>query len=571
MATQVIKQIYECIEINESFLLDAGAGSGKTHALMQTIEYLQCMYSNKCDKKTNILCITFTNVAKNEILDRLSNKANITVATMHDFLWGFIKQYQLELIKEVRRLIDSELDKLDQEVEKARRILAKPRKNTNIQKKQEELQKAEKLIDRYNDSKFKTVDYKNYRAINKGIISHKDILKIATEFLKKDDFCNLFFGSYSHIFIDEYQDSNEELVVQMLQSLKKYKQDSYLVMGLFGDQMQQIYSKDATGIFYSDYGFSIIPKLDNFRSCKEIVFANNALRGDGLNQVPRRNDLVLDKIEFIFNANKDTYLKGYEKININEYKRLFLSHREIAEEVGFSSISYVFNEQYGRYANEKLLKKEDALICFILDKLIRGVYYFKQNDFSLMLEKLKSSILTQDNLGVIKKNIESLIDKNPQLSEVASELLNLDVFSEKEYSEIRKNYVNNNKLDFLKNLEKIHLSEYLNLFRQVNGDTNLQTLHGVKGEEYEKVIVNIREKQKWSSYNFDNLFMESDSESASYKNAHKLFYVACTRAKKSLLINYVVTANKSCEFEKVKDGIMNHFNNQIEFVEYKSE
>ena len=67
MARKVINDIKKCLNDKKSFLLEAGAGAGKTYTLIKTIEYLQ----NQETSNYKILCITYTNIAKDEVLNRL--------------------------------------------------------------------------------------------------------------------------------------------------------------------------------------------------------------------------------------------------------------------------------------------------------------------------------------------------------------------------------------------------------------------------------------------------------------------------------------------------------------------
>jgi hypothetical protein len=56
---------------------------------------------------------------------------------------------------------------------------------------------------------------------------------------------------------------------------------------------------------------------------------------------------------FVFNTNKeDIYLKEFIVENSSNYQRLFLSHREIADELGFTNIARVFTNEYGNLTNE---------------------------------------------------------------------------------------------------------------------------------------------------------------------------------------------------------------------------
>jgi DNA helicase-2/ATP-dependent DNA helicase PcrA len=55
-----------------------------------------------------IACITFTNIAADEIKQRAKHK-NLEVSTIHDFLWSSIKNYQNDLKKSLVALIKQEI------------------------------------------------------------------------------------------------------------------------------------------------------------------------------------------------------------------------------------------------------------------------------------------------------------------------------------------------------------------------------------------------------------------------------------------------------------------------------
>lgn len=249
MAGEAIDEIIKCLNSNKCFVLEAGAGAGKTHTLMQTIEYILSLNYNKNEYTPKILCITYTNVAKNEIRKRLKASKNITINTLQEFLWDFIKQFQLELRRVVEEIIEEEKEKLHRKIEDARKLIDKPRKNTNIENKMREID---------------------------------DIINISKRFLTNDTFANIFLNSFTHIFIDEYQDTNVEILTQLINCIEMNKKKNHLILGLFGDRMQQIYSNNKLNVNFEEYEYEIIPKLENYRSCEEIIEANNILRNDGL-------------------------------------------------------------------------------------------------------------------------------------------------------------------------------------------------------------------------------------------------------------------------------------------------
>ncbi|EKN6050966.1 ATP-dependent helicase, partial [Yersinia enterocolitica] len=69
---EIIEEIYSLINNKESFYFQSGAGSGKTYALVKAIRHtgqLDLIKDNHGFRK--ILCITYTNNATNEIVERL--------------------------------------------------------------------------------------------------------------------------------------------------------------------------------------------------------------------------------------------------------------------------------------------------------------------------------------------------------------------------------------------------------------------------------------------------------------------------------------------------------------------
>lgn len=568
MARKVINIIKKCLDEKRNFLLEAGAGAGKTYTLMKTIEYLQ----EQENSNHNILCITYTNVAKDEIKERLKVKGGITVNTMHEFIWGYINKYQLELKKEVSILIEKDVEDIKSKIDKDKKLIEKPKKNTNIEKKGIDIEKNERKLEKYQNVKLENISYESYKALYNGIISHDEVLMIFCEFLKNDLFAKLFINNFSYIFIDEYQDTSVDILIELLECINKHKGNQYMVIGLFGDRMQQIYSNDSLKIDYEKYKIEVIPKIDNFRTCKEIISANNILRMDILKQDYKNKSIKLDKIQFIYNLNNDIYLKNYNEIDINQYKRLFLSHKEIASEFGFRSISEVFSNEFGISANDKLLKMEDSFIKIIMEMVISIFNHFIDKNYASIIDRYNSEIFTLKDLDKLKNKLEKVIKDNRNLKDIIKELNRLALLNEYKINKVVKKYNDRGKINFINKLYNIELKEYCMLYSQIYGHTNLQTLHGVKGDEFDKVIVNIREIQQgergWTKYSFDRFFMNGLEDTSQSINTHKLLYVACTRAKSSLVINYMASNKKEEHIGKVFENIRKLFGNYIEIKKY---
>lgn len=448
MARKVIDIIKNCLDRNKSFILEAGAGAGKTYTLMKTIDYIQ----TQDNKNYKILCITYTNVAKDEIISRLKKKSNIIVNTMHEFIWEFINKYQIDLKKEVFKLIEKEKNDIEDKIKRDKRLIEHPRSNTNIERKNEEIIKNKKKLAKYDDVNFDTVVYDSYKALYNGVISHDEVIYLFCEFLKNDLFVQLFVNTFTHIFIDEYQDTNKKVLLQLINCLNKYNSNKHVVLGLFGDTMQQIYSNDSLEIDYEKYNMEYISKKDNYRSCKEIIDTNNVLRMDGFKQECKNKNIKVDKIKFIYNLNDDLYLKKYGDIEISEYKRLFLSHKEIAEEVGFKNISQIYSEEYGNRANDKLLKLQDTFIKTIMETIIVYINNFNDNNYKDIILKYDSKYFNKKSLETLKVNIENIISKDNSLKIIIEQLRILGVIKTAKIEKVIKTYKNRGKSDFINKL-----------------------------------------------------------------------------------------------------------------------
>ena len=134
--------------------------------------------------------------------------------------------------------------------------------------------------------------------------------------------------------------------------------------------------------------------------------------------------------------------------------------------------------------------------------------------------ELKSKIESLTN--VEEKTIEEIIDEAHEYGICVKDDKFNRFLREKEYVYSR--------------VKDVKYSEFQKLFRYLEGKTPFTTQHKTKGAEFDNVFV-ILDNGKWTSYNFENLFLENGSESV-LKRTQKLFYVCCTRTKENLVIFY---------------------------------
>ena len=254
-----VLEAIECIKNGENFILEGGAGSGKTYSLISLINAL-----TEESPDIKIVCITYTNNAVAEILSRIENE-NIWVSTIHKFIWDFIRKYQNEIKDVLVELINDEDEK----------NFKKPKDFT------EDLISKDYFKNTY-------IDYDEYYSVtpnneNKVKISHDHILIVAEKMFKKyKKIADILKDIAECIFVDEYQDTSPLVADILLKHIKQSGKKN--VIGFFGDSMQSIYD-DGVGNL-NQYSLTKIVKTQNRRNPRAVIEVANKFREDDIEQVP---------------------------------------------------------------------------------------------------------------------------------------------------------------------------------------------------------------------------------------------------------------------------------------------
>lgn len=111
--SSIQKEIYDSIDKNKNIIFNAGAGAGKTYALIESLKYIIKNYGSKLQKHNQkVVCITYTNVAVDEIKERLGYSDVVDISTIHEKLWSFISQHQKELLVVHTNKVETDLQEL---------------------------------------------------------------------------------------------------------------------------------------------------------------------------------------------------------------------------------------------------------------------------------------------------------------------------------------------------------------------------------------------------------------------------------------------------------------------------
>ena len=212
------------------FVIVAGAGSGKTTSLIKALNHLSQERGMQMRRQAQqIACITYTDVAVEEISGDVGHDPLFHVSTIHSFLWSVIKPFQGDLQAWV-------LQKLSQKIIASQAKIDKPRTHEATRVKERA------NIERYEHQIEQLADVKQFRYgtgsdyVN-GVLGHSDILKLGPALIGEHALLRRVIAQrFPIIFVDESQDT----VPDFVQALKIVAADAPqdFCLGFFGDKIK---------------------------------------------------------------------------------------------------------------------------------------------------------------------------------------------------------------------------------------------------------------------------------------------------------------------------------------------
>ncbi|WP_426482673.1 UvrD-helicase domain-containing protein [Chryseobacterium sp. R2ACT005] len=586
-------EVKECIEKKSSFVVEAGAGSGKTYLLIQTLNHLIELQGDNLNlNNQSIICITYTNVAKNEIIKRIEFNDLVNVYTIHEFLWQSIKQFQKQLKIELCKLNEIRYQK-DVDNDKASKYIKNLKDRVN---------NIETVF--YNDSSFR--DFEN------GELHHDDVIELAKMLFENYSLlASIVAQKYPYIFIDEYQDTSLDTVQTLIDFLLKRNEKS-IVLGFYGDSHQKIYDSGIGNLenYYEGENKTLvlIKKEENYRSSKEVVKLLNSFRTN-IEQNPQKE--IQGSVKFLYWKNhpekggeqkitefenslksqkNDFYDKTVNKLieqgwvfNAESDKILVLANSRIAERAGFSNLYKLFSQRFTQSVKERLLDRNHILIRLVagyVDKknsqerpvgLEHLLIYWNQNNHNEVIRFIKKNGTLLSEFKHYKKKIisETLDDLNNNrgtrtIKEVLKTVLDNGIISSNSFNEyLKRIHQNSEELDqntkeriekdkkFYENFIDLPYKEILNFWKHIQNETVFSTKHGTKGDEYRNVLTVIDDTEWKQEYNFNNFFNNLEEKPERKFRTRNLFYVECSRAKENLVV-LMLSKIDDAALEKIK-------------------
>jgi len=396
---------YEAVVTTEGpCLVIAGAGSGKTKVLTHKIAYL---IGEKQVKPWNILAITFTNKAANEMKERIGNlvgdvAADIWMGTFHSICVrilrrfidriGFDSSFIIFDTSDQRTLVKTCIKSigLDDKMFTDRSVLSE------ISNAKNEMLEPEQYTVRANGDFRKekiALVYEMYqkRLKENNAIDFDDIINYTIKILMENpDILEYYSDKFKYVLVDEYQDTNKAQFT--LVTLLASKNGNITVVG---DNDQGIYSfrgADISNIlnFERDFpGTKIIKLEQNYRCTGNILKAANAVIKN--NEVTYKKELWTEnevgKLPTVYSANNE-YDEG-------TYIAQQIEHLRREEYYKYSDFAILYRMNTQSRAIEEILRRES-----IPYKIIGGLKFYERKEIKDIISYLRLIQNPSDNLSL---------------------------------------------------------------------------------------------------------------------------------------------------------------------------
>jgi DNA helicase II / ATP-dependent DNA helicase PcrA len=575
-AEEAWAQLQACLDQRHSFIFEAGAGAGKTYSLIEALRYLIERDGIELIRNhQQVACVTYTNVATKEIVTRTDQHPAIYSSTIHSFCWTLIQSFQAFLRKEIpniegwpERLKESAQRAVDRMVEE--RVESQGEMVANAVASATPLHQDLKQLESIGTP---NVEYSlGYRRADKATISlgHNDVLVLAAKLLENEKFRRVLVNRFPVVFIDEYQDTDKVI----FDALKAHVigRDGNPLIGFFGDHWQKIYGTGCGKIEH--HKLKPIGKKANFRSVPAIVDCLNRMRPELPQEV---KDTTATGSAVVFHTNEwkgerrtgghwggdvpatvaHSYLQTVQQklldtgwdFSPETSKILMLTHNVLAAEQGYQQLVATFSR------TESYIKKEDPHISLLVDTIEPVCRAFAGKRYGQMLQVLSGKteiIRSHADKFAWSEHVASLLElrQTQTIGAILDHLWKGHLIPMPEAVERKERALvklgdspvpdEPDEIKCLRQLRAVPYKEVIALKEFIDEKTPFSTKHGVKGAEFENVLVVFG--RGWNHYNFAQ-FLEwagaaniPASKTDNYERNRNLFYVACSRPKKRLAL-----------------------------------
>jgi DNA helicase II / ATP-dependent DNA helicase PcrA len=553
-------------DIETHFKVFAGPGAGKTRWLISHLERV-LRESNRLNKTGKIACITYTNVAAEEILNRLKcDQSRFDISTIHSFLYRNIVKPFSYLIKEddAGELLfeSSSLDGHDEHIvhgERFRRWISsieqlngkrynsynwpenKPKVIAELSSLDYVFENDEvNLIIRQNrgariaKSNGELWIYKS-KYWKDGIMHHEDVLYFSYLILSRSPRVAEFIRTrFPYIFIDEFQDTTE-LQTWLIEKIT----EQHTKVGIVGDVAQSIYkftgAKRADFLDFKKDEISEFKLNHNYRSTKRIIDFLNLLRPD-INQEYGQEQPDGVSIKVLVGTIQDA--KAWFEKNFPESPLYILTRKnttvsEINNQIGVANTN-LLNDLYSNDTNPQRAR--------FIHSVLMSYKFHKKGDLKKSLNEIYKSLRMASGKSVLKLSLRRLAikiidsvqidtNRNKTIEEFYIEL-RTQVFAEYGFN-IGSNLSRGNAKTFYENHSLNEILPFVKV--DTKSHDQVRTIHSAKGTEFENILVHFETVNE-----FRNYILNGQKYIDGVDDDCRIYYVGCSRAMDRLFISIPV-------------------------------
>lgn len=619
--TDADREIHACIVATppQPFVVRAGAGSGKTTSLIKALDWVISEHgASMRARKQKVACITYTDLAANEILADVNDDPLVHVSTIHSFYWSIAKTFQADIKVWLQNDIRRRISELEEEFEN---YSSRVRQTTRDRNKADQERYARSLEA---VAGVRTFNYGVGSDYAKGILGHEDILQLADFLLQNRPlFRRVVALSYPFVFIDESQDTFPG-VVKSFKEVEAQMQGKFC-LGFFGDPMQSIFMRGAGDIQLEDH-WRAITKPENFRCAKQILDVANAVRaqGDGMEQVRGLHERVDGGLKLVEGAARMFVLpntlnrtealarvRAWSSATNNDegwttpdiaVKILVIVHRMAANRLGFGGIYSALNDKTSDAMKQGMQDGTGWPVRPFLSFALPIIAAMKAgNEFAainLLREfspRLAPAALTGQRAVDVLRELHTAVSRlvamldeaGTTIGDIALHLCDTGLF------EFDERYAR--ALGFVRDVadaaqepeaadavpaERLFSDAAIAKFfncpaqelwpyeRYVSEGSPYATQHGVKGAQFERVVVVMDEEESdYRTYNYERVFASAEARAEdraqalggdenTWSRTLRLLYVCCTRAQRGLVLVFFAADPAATLENVVASGIL---------------
>lgn len=591
-------EIARCLNLKapKSFFLFAGAGSGKTRSLVNALHHLLTNYNRHFRLHgQRVAVITYTKKASAEIKHRIGYDPLIEVSTIHSFAWSLIRNFNSDIKAWLKKELEKDILELKTKEQKGRGSSSK----TSKERQQKIADKEKRLNNLETISKF-IYNSNGEKLGKNSLNHSEVIKILSSFLLEKTNMQRLLVSQFPILLIDESQDTNKGLMEAFLTTQEQHPEFILGLFGdlmqrIYNDgkedlgrnlpatwatlkkQMNHRCPKRVVTLI-NKLRADIDGQIQKARTDADEGTVRLFILNSSIEDKFDAENSVMEKMAFFSNDGKWT--------TIASVKTLILEHHMAAKRMNF------FDMYEPLYRNK-------SLRIGLLDGTLEGIKLFSERVLPLIEsrnngDKFSVAALIRKHSPLVSKSLlrTSGDQQTEQIQKAKEAVENLrNIVSEKQrntrFIDILRSIsstglfeipdelrvITNRTPEEQRNAENEILTkrssgkEYeetaydcwdkflLAPFEQikaysnyVNGTANFDTHQGVKGLEFPRVMAIIDDEDaEGFLFSYDKLFgikaktdidikNEREGKDTTIDRTRRLFYVICSRTKKSLAI-----------------------------------